>query len=74
MPLPFIIKRIYLACSALKESKELQKLSKSTKYEAGEGRLREKESGNWWLGRGFFGVSVSRIEGRLIRGFRVEGN
>ena len=58
MPLPLILKRIYLAYSALKESKELQKLSKYTKYEAGAGRLREKESGNWQLGRGFFGVSV----------------
>ena len=53
MPLPLILKRIYLAYSALKESEELQKLSKSTKYEAGAGRLREKESGNWRLERGF---------------------
>lgn len=54
-----ILKRIYLAYSALKESEELQKLSKSTKYEAGAGRLREKESGKLAAGKGgLFGVSI----------------
>lgn len=74
MPLPLILKRIYLAYSALKESEELQKLSKSTKYEAGAGRLRRKnlKTGGWK--GGLFGVSICvQGEGSLIRGFRRRG-